>query len=155
MLPCCRRATTAGRARNWPQWRRWRMWWGRAEHAQQAHDRRAGRIPSDPAKSCERLEQSPKPPLECRPNGKGRLNGQEDVVMIGPRWTRPATHAAIIAASLACLSLADVAIAASSAYDGVYRGEVTRTRGDESVCGKATWTASYTVVNGQFSIVYD
>jgi hypothetical protein len=48
-----------------------------------------------------------------------------------------------------------VAVAASAGYDGVYRGDVTRTRGDASICGKASSKVSYTVVNGQFSIVYD
>lgn len=56
---------------------------------------------------------------------------------------------------LACLTMANAADAASAGYDGVYHGEVTRTRGDDSICGKASYQASYTVVNGQFSIVYD
>ena len=44
---------------------------------------------------------------------------------------------------------------ASSSYDGVYRGEATRTRGDDTQCGTARYPVTYTVVNGQFSIVYD
>lgn len=32
---------------------------------------------------------------------------------------------------------------------------MTRTRGDDSICGRASGQVSYTVVNGQFSIVYD
>ncbi len=75
--------------------------------------------------------------------------------MIGPQWTKFAIHAVIVAASLACLPLAKVAIAASGAYDGAYRGETTLTRGDDPPCGRATYPVSWTVVNGQFSIVWD
>jgi len=75
--------------------------------------------------------------------------------MIGRRWTKFAAHAGIVAAGLACLPLAHVAIAASGAYDGVYRGDTTLTRGGNPPCGKATWPVSYTIVNGQFSIVWD
>ena len=54
----------------------------------------------------------------------------------------------------ACAPLTGIAVAASAGFDGVYRGDSTVTRGDESICGKAL-PVSYTVVNGQFSIVYD
>jgi hypothetical protein len=76
-------------------------------------------------------------------------------VMTEAQWTRLTIHAVIITAGLACVPLVDVALAANGGYDGVYRGDVTRTRGDDSICGKATFPASYSVVNGQFSIVYD
>lgn len=62
--------------------------------------------------------------------------------------------AAVIAVS-ATIAAAQVAYAASPAYDGVYRGEMTRTRGDDSICGKASNQSTFTVVNGQFSILYD
>ena len=60
----------------------------------------------------------------------------------------------LVAGGLVCAAMMGVAIAASAGYDGVYRGDSTVTRGDESICGKAR-PVSYTVVNGQFSIVYD
>ena len=47
------------------------------------------------------------------------------------------------------------ALAGSAGFDGTYRGAVTRTRGDDSICGKASYQTSYTVVNGQFNMVYD
>jgi hypothetical protein len=62
---------------------------------------------------------------------------------------------AVLAVVLGCVLLAATANAANPAYDGVYRGEVTRTRGDDSICGRPAYQVSYTVVNGQFSIVYD
>jgi len=58
-------------------------------------------------------------------------------------------------AGLVWFCLVDTAIAASPGYDGVYRGDVSRTRGDDSICGKASYQVSYTVVNGLFSIPYD
>ena len=48
-----------------------------------------------------------------------------------------------------------VALAASAGYDGVYRGDVTRTEAMSSICGKPSCETTVTVVNGQFSIVYD
>jgi len=60
----------------------------------------------------------------------------------------------LVAGGLVCAAMMGVAVAASAGYDGVYRGNSTVTRGDESICGKAR-PVSYTVVNGQFSIVYD
>ncbi len=39
-------------------------------------------------------------------------------------------------------------------YDGVYRGEVTLTRGAESLCGKSSYRVAFTVLNGQFSMMY-
>jgi len=66
-----------------------------------------------------------------------------------------ASYAAAIAAGLASASLAGVALAASGAYDGRYNGDVTLTRGEEGVCGKASYQTTFTVVNGQFSIVYN
>lgn len=65
-----------------------------------------------------------------------------------------ATRSLMVAAAMACLCIAEAA-AGSPAYDGVYHGDVTRTRGDDFICGKASYQVSYTVVNGQFSIPYD
>jgi hypothetical protein len=76
-------------------------------------------------------------------------------MMIGFRWIGTAAPAWIVAAGLACLPPAEVAVAASTGYDGTYRGDVTLIRGDSSICGKAAYRTSYTVVNGQFSVVYD
>jgi hypothetical protein len=64
-------------------------------------------------------------------------------------------RAVVVAAIMGCGSLASQGNAATPAYDGTYRGEVTLMRGDDSICGKAASQASYTVVNGQFAIVYD
>jgi hypothetical protein len=61
----------------------------------------------------------------------------------------------LTAGGLACAAMMGVAIAASAGYDGVYRGTSTLDRGDASVCGKATFPMSVTLVNGQFSIVWD
>jgi hypothetical protein len=61
----------------------------------------------------------------------------------------------IIACGLACLPPTGVALAASAGYDGVYRGTTTLDRGGESVCGRASYPMSVTLVNGQFSIVWD
>ena len=58
-----------------------------------------------------------------------------------------------LAATVAMPSI--TALAGSAGFDGTYRGTVTRTRGDDSICGKASYQTSYTVVNGQFNIVYD
>ncbi|HEY7579655.1 MAG TPA: hypothetical protein VH855_18855 [Acetobacteraceae bacterium] len=58
---------------------------------------------------------------------------------------------ALVTTSLA--GFAGPALAAG--YDGTYRGDVTLTRGDESICGKSAYQTAYTVVNGQFAIVYD
>jgi hypothetical protein len=74
----------------------------------------------------------------------------EGLALMGFRWS---ASAALIATGLACV--AAQAIAATAGYDGVYRGDATRTRGDDSICGKASYQASFTVVNGQFNIVYD
>jgi hypothetical protein len=93
--------------------------------------------------------------LEGQPNGKWRIVDRKDVVMPGPRWTKFAPCTVIVAVGLACLPIAQVAIAASGTYDGVYRGEGTRTRGDERTCGKDTYPVSYTIVNGQFNILWD
>ena len=60
-----------------------------------------------------------------------------------------------LAAGLACAAMMGVAVAAGAGYDGVYRGDVTRTRGDDSICGKPSYKTTFSVVNGQFSIVYD
>lgn len=75
--------------------------------------------------------------------------------MIEQWWPGRTGWTAIVMACVAAISLADAAIAASPAYDGVYSGESTRTRGDESICGKSPNQVSYTVVNGQFSMIYD
>ncbi len=75
--------------------------------------------------------------------------------MIGARRTKFAAGAAIVAAGLASLVLAGVAIAASGGYDGLYRGDSTLTRGADPPCGRTTYPLSYTIVNGQFSIVWD
>jgi hypothetical protein len=75
--------------------------------------------------------------------------------MTRPRWARLVSCAAAIAAGLASASLVGVALAASGGYDGGYHGEVTLTRGDEATCGKASYPTTFSVVNGQFSIVYN
>jgi hypothetical protein len=62
---------------------------------------------------------------------------------------------AAIAAALGTAQLSPGAYAASPGYDGAYHGDVTLTRGAESLCGKSSYPVTYTVVNGQFSIVYD
>jgi len=67
-------------------------------------------------------------------------------------WGR---RTALACGAVMCLCLADVAIAASTGYDGAYRGTVTLTRGGESICGKSSYQVAYTVVNGQFNVVYD
>jgi hypothetical protein len=56
-----------------------------------------------------------------------------------------------------CAVSAGVAVAAGAGagYDGVYRGATTLDRGAESPCGKASYPMSVTLVNGQFSIVWD
>ncbi len=61
----------------------------------------------------------------------------------------------LIAGGLACAAMIGVAVAASAGYDGVYRGTSTLDRGGASTCGKATFPMSVTLVNGQFSIVWD
>ena len=76
-------------------------------------------------------------------------------MMIGPRLIGCATRAAIVTIGMAGVLPVCAANAASTGYDGVYRGEVTRTRGDDSICGKASYQTTFTIVNGQFSIVYD
>ena len=48
-----------------------------------------------------------------------------------------------------------VAAGAGAGYDGVYRGATTLDRGADPPCGKVTYPMSVTVVNGQFSIVWD
>jgi hypothetical protein len=65
------------------------------------------------------------------------------------------SFASAIAAGLASASLAGVALAANGGYDGSYHGDVTLTRGDEGLCGKASYQVTYTIVNGQFSVVYN
>jgi hypothetical protein len=71
--------------------------------------------------------------------------------MLSRGWTGSIGRAALLSASLA--GFAGAALAAG--YDGTYRGDVTLTRGDESICGKSAYQTTYTVVNGQFAIVYD
>jgi hypothetical protein len=73
----------------------------------------------------------------------------------GFQWIECATRVAIVAAALGCGPVLSVAEAATAGYDGVYRGTTTLDRGDESVCGKTTHPTSVTLVNGQFSIVWD
>jgi hypothetical protein len=60
---------------------------------------------------------------------------------------------ALAAIGLGCA----VAVAAGpgAGYDGVYRGATTLDRGADPPCGKVTYPMSVTVVNGQFSIVWD
>jgi hypothetical protein len=60
-----------------------------------------------------------------------------------------------ITAGVACLPLANGALAGSPGYDGVYKGEVTLTRGEAGFCGKSPMVVTKQVVNGQFSLVYD
>src|SRR5277367_4632133 len=69
-------------------------------------------------------------------------------------WAKTVSSVAIVAAGLVS-SPAGVVLAANGGYDGSYRGDVTLTRGDQGTCGKASYQATYSVVNGQFSIVYD
>jgi hypothetical protein len=66
-------------------------------------------------------------------------------------WAGSIGRVALVAASLA--GFAGAALAAG--YDGTYRGDVSLIRGGESICGKSAYQVTYTVVNGQFSIVYD
>ena len=61
----------------------------------------------------------------------------------------------VLAGGLVCAAMMGVAVAANAGYDGVYHGTTTLDRGDASVCGKATYPMSVTLVNGQFSIVWD
>ena len=75
--------------------------------------------------------------------------------MAGSRWIQRATQATALAICLACMPPVGGASAASAGYDGVYHGQSTRTRGDDSICGRASSQVTFTVVNGQFSIVYD
>jgi hypothetical protein len=63
-------------------------------------------------------------------------------------------RSAVLAIGVTCTLAAGAAYAASAAYDGTYHGQATRTRGDDSICGKASYETEFTVVNGQFSIVY-
>jgi hypothetical protein len=70
-------------------------------------------------------------------------------------WSKRTTRAKCVAVSLTCLALAGTAVAASTGYDGGYRGDTTLTRGGESVCGKTSYKTAVSVVNGQFSIVWD
>jgi hypothetical protein len=80
---------------------------------------------------------------------------RKDLTVVTVWYSGRAMRQAIVAVGVACVPLAGVAVAASAAgFDGTYRGDSTVTRGDESICGKAR-PVSYTVVNGQFSIVYD
>src|SRR5271156_2332075 len=69
-------------------------------------------------------------------------------------WTKVVPCAAMIAAGLGS-SPTGVALAANGGYDGSYHGDVTLTRGDQSICGKASYQTTFTVVNGQFNMVYD
>jgi hypothetical protein len=71
--------------------------------------------------------------------------------MFSKGWAGTVGRAALISASLAGFAGA----AHAAGYDGTYRGDVTLTRGDESLCGKSAYQTAYTVVNGQFAIVYD
>ncbi len=54
-----------------------------------------------------------------------------------------------------CVVSAGVAAGAGAGYDGVYRGATTLDRGADPPCGKASYPMSVTLVNGQFSIVWD
>jgi hypothetical protein len=67
------------------------------------------------------------------------------------------TGRVVLAIGLGCALSAGVAMAAGSGagYDGVYRGATTLDRGADPPCGKVTYPMSVTVVNGQFSIVWD
>jgi len=47
-----------------------------------------------------------------------------------------------------------IALAANN-YDGTYVGQVTLTRGDQSICGKSSLPVTKQVVNGHFDLVYD
>lgn len=69
-------------------------------------------------------------------------------------WAKTVSSVAIVAAGLVS-SPAGVVLAANGGYDGSYHGDVTLTRGDQGTCGKANYQVTYSVVNGQFSMVYD
>jgi hypothetical protein len=68
-----------------------------------------------------------------------------------------AGRARLVAAGLICAHPAGIAIAAGAGagYDGVYRGATTLDRGADPPCGKASYPMTVTLVNGQFSIVWD
>jgi hypothetical protein len=69
-------------------------------------------------------------------------------------WTKVVPCAAMIAAGLGS-SPTGMALAANGGYDGSYHGDVTVTRGDQSMCGKPSYQVTYTVVNGHFDMLYD
>ncbi len=69
-------------------------------------------------------------------------------------WAKTVSCVAIVAAGLGILPTG-VALAANGGYDGSYHGDVTLTRGDQTTCGKASYQVTYTVINGQFSMLYD
>jgi hypothetical protein len=60
-----------------------------------------------------------------------------------------------LAAGLAFLLPDNGALAGSPGYDGVYKGQVTLTRGEAGFCGRSPIGVTKQVVNGQFSLVYD
>jgi hypothetical protein len=66
-------------------------------------------------------------------------------------WTGQTAPTAVIAAGL----LLSQGAFAAAGYDGSYRGESSLTRGGESVCGRARFPMTVTVVNGQFAIVWN
>ena len=70
-------------------------------------------------------------------------------------WARLISYAMVVAAGLASASLVRVALAATGGYDGSYHGDVTVTRGDQSMCGRLNYQVTYNVVNGHFDMVYD
>jgi hypothetical protein len=82
------------------------------------------------------------------------ISGQENSTMTRRYWTMVLSCAAILAPAVGSLPTG-VALAANSGYDGTYHGDVSLTRGDEATCGKSSYQVTYTVVNGQFSMVYD
>ena len=66
---------------------------------------------------------------------------------------RSGAYAALVATFVA--GTATLGVAATAGYDGVYRGTATLERGDASVCGKESYPMTVSLVNGQFSIVWD
>jgi hypothetical protein len=63
-------------------------------------------------------------------------------------------HALQVAACIGALA-AQGAVAATAGFDGTYRGASTITSGSEPTCGKTTHQVAFTVVNGQFNVVWD
>ena len=66
---------------------------------------------------------------------------------------RRAIQCGFVSATVLALTVAGTAFAGG--YDGAYSGQITLTRGDQSLCGKSPISTTKQVVNGQFALVYD